>query len=129
MKIVQCELCWEDLQADEQQFSFNCLEKHTFHKECVRDSFTDFIKRGEIKNLKCPKGCELTIASRDEINDLFVDHEDLKKRFGMLRDKHDLESDPLMRYCPQPNCEGIIRAQNIKDKELKCPDCNKSLCF
>ena len=36
----------------------------------------------------------------------------------MLRDKLDLESDPLMRYCPQPKCEGIIRAKNKDDKEL-----------
>jgi hypothetical protein len=70
MGLTQCELCWEDLKADEDKFSFDCESKHVFHDECIRDSYLDFIQRGEVKKLTCPSGCNCK-ADINEIKRIF----------------------------------------------------------
>jgi len=111
-------------------FTFDC--KHTFHAECVHTSFKDFVERGEINKLNCLNGCNPenpVKATVGQLETLFKNDSDLIKRYKMLTDKKKLESDPLMRYCPQPKCDGIIKAKDKTDKKIDCPVCHKSVCF
>ena len=40
-----------------------------------------------------------------------------------------MESDPLIRWCPSPGCEGWVAAFDFNASKLHCPLCDKAICF
>ena len=47
----------------------------------------------------------------------------------MFKEKSRLEKNPLLRFCPKPNCTGMAEAKNIKTKKVKCNICGTKICF
>jgi hypothetical protein len=73
-------MCWEELsKLVEENFEFACGQGHVYHIECVKESFSDYITRGEISKLNCLGGCKV-LATSEQIKLLFHDKEDLVNR-------------------------------------------------
>ena len=57
------------------------------------------------------------------------DKNELLEKFTRFKAKKDLESDPLVRYCPKLGCEEHMRGENQDVVKLQCPKCETEVCF
>ena len=62
------------------------------------------------------------ILTQHNLSELY----DKKKRF---EEQKDLDSDPLIRYCPKAGCGKYIKAKDENDVHLKCQHCDTEVCF
>ena len=46
-----------------------------------------------------------------------------------FKDQKSLDSDPLVRYCVNPKCGEVLRAENKDAKKMTCPKCSTEICF
>lgn len=88
------------------------------------------IEAANIEKLVCPQSdCGQRVSAK-ELELLFKEDEpEVLEKFERFREKKLEESDPLLRYCTKPNCEGKMRGANMQAKELTCPECGTKICF
>mmetsp|Transcript_20500 Transcript_20500/g.25207 ORF Transcript_20500/g.25207 Transcript_20500/m.25207 type:complete len:166 (-) Transcript_20500:484-981(-) len=53
---------------------------------------------------------------------------DLFEKYEKFKAAKLLEQDPLIRFCPKPECGTHIRAENNKVDKVECPECNAEIC-
>ena len=138
-KVVEpdyCPICYDsEIQlapkeiTDNMTFEFTSCE-HRFCKECCRMDLKLKIEEAKIEKLVCPQSdCGKRVLTV-ELEQLFKkDDPEVLEKFERFREKKLEESDPLLRFCTKPGCEGKMRGENMQAKELTCPDCGTKICF
>ena len=56
-------------------------------------------------------------------------HSELAEKFTKFKGQKALDSDPLVRWCPNPSCGEHTRAENKDAKKLTCYKCKTEFCF
>ena len=51
------------------------------------------------------------------------------EKYRRFKVSKDLDSDPLVRYCPKPGCEEHMKAESNDTQKLQCPRCETWVCF
>ncbi|XP_053672658.1 potential E3 ubiquitin-protein ligase ariadne-2 [Anopheles nili] len=120
-----CPVC-VTVQSTDKFHSLSC--QHSFCRDCWAMHFEIQIGQGISTQIECmeqrcdvrvPEDLVLTLLNRP-----------------MLRDKYQqftfadyVKSHPELRFCPGPNCQTIIRSQNISPKKAVCRSCKSAFCF
>ena len=50
------------------------------------------------------------------------------EKFERFKAKKDLESDPLVRYCPKLGCGNHMRGENKDTVKVQCSKCDTEVC-
>lgn len=120
-----CPVC-VTVQSTDKFHSLSC--QHSFCRDCWAMHFEIQIGQGISTQIECmeqrcdvrvPEDLVLTLLNRP-----------------MLRDKYQqftfadyVKSHPELRFCPGPNCQTIIRSQDISPKKAVCRMCKTAFCF
>ena len=107
-------------------FSLKC--NHNFCVEC----WTEYLKAhlSDIRQVlytSCPqKNCNLIVS--ESLFNHFLTSEDskLELKQGIQKNFTDYNSD--MKWCPNKDCEGIVRCESKSNKEIDCI-CGNTFCF
>lgn len=120
-----CPVCASTQPAD-RFYSLTCV--HSFCKDCWSMHYETQISQGISTQIGCmAPNCNVLVP------------EDLVLKLltrPLMRDKYQqfafqdyVKSHPELRFCPGPNCQIIIRSQEIAPKKATCKSCNSSFCF
>lgn len=60
---------------------------------------------------------------------IFQDDSTVMDKFNHFLEKKRLESDPLVRFCIRPGCDGYVMAKGFNVKKVECPKCAQQICF
>lgn len=127
-----CRICLEE-KVDEADFVTLESCKHAFCAGCLRETISYQVKQGSLDRLICPQGGCSQELSIDQIVQLFQLAADSEKqlldRLRWLANKQLLERDPLVRFCPQSGCPGVMRSTTNSVSSLKCNQCGEWVCF
>ncbi|XP_053663068.1 potential E3 ubiquitin-protein ligase ariadne-2 [Anopheles marshallii] len=120
-----CPVC-VTVQSTDKFHALSC--QHSFCRDCWAMHFEIQIGQGISTQIECmeqrcdvrvPEDLVLTLLNRP-----------------MLRDKYQqftfadyVKSHPELRFCPGPNCQTIIRSQDISPKKAVCRMCKSAFCF
>lgn len=120
-----CPVC-VTVQSTDKFHALSC--QHSFCRDCWAMHFEIQIGQGISTQIECmeqrcdvrvPEDLVLTLLNRP-----------------MLRDKYQqftfadyVKSHPELRFCPGPNCQSIIRSQDISPKKAVCRMCKTAFCF
>lgn len=118
-----CEICLDDFDYSniEEKFKLECT--HPYCETCLMYHLETEITNGRVKKIVCPyKNCsfefiekhiEVLLSDKDKIQ-LFTKYLKFKKT-------QELESDPNIIFCPQPDCEGFIKLDNQENLPSMMP--------
>lgn len=104
---------------------------HRFCGECTIEQMKGTIEAAQISKLKCfDYECGQAISAA-KIQSILTERSmaDLFEKFERFKAQKDIDSDPLVRWCPKAGCGAHIKAQSSTDRKLTCSKCNTSLCF
>lgn len=60
---------------------------------------------------------------------LFSDSKPLMDKLNRFRKQRELETDPLVRFCVKPGCDGHMKAESISVRKVTCEKCQTVVCF
>ena len=104
---------------------------HRFCEHCAIEQLRQNIERAEIAKLKCFQHDCLRPISEDRITQILSVRNlpELVEKFSRFKNQKSLDTDPLVRWCPKPNCMTHIRAENMEATKLTCPKCATEVCY
>ena len=79
-------------------------------KPCFKDYLLNKIQTGEVLEIKCPYIDCKTIIEENLI--LKTIPQNLKEKYLKFKKIKILSQDSLLRWCPRPDCEHFVRAEN-----------------
>ena len=59
----------------------------------------------------------------DQFQRLFEEEPKLIDKLKRFMNKKQDELDPLVRFCPKKDCDGVAKASSMNTRSVKCPDC------
>ena len=111
-----CKICFDD-QVDQYYSLSDCL--HEFCVTCHASMLKTQINDGQVLAIKCmePK-CEV-VYSRDQVKHVLdviggQDEDGYFLKYEKFIVRKQLESDPLIKWCPRPGCENHVKAKDNK---------------
>lgn len=102
---------------------------HRFCTGCWRVYLTSkIIGEGVGQNISCPEhACEILV---DECTVMkLIEDPDVKSRYQQLIVNGFVESNRLLKWCPSPGCNNIIKTYSVDTMEQIVCKCNYSFCF
>ena len=100
---------------------------HTLCYDCWFEYIKSKINEANVSKMPCP-GHECKEILKEEFILSFIDTDrTLKNKYTMLKAKADVLSDPNKKFCPEPNCKGVL-VKTGKDKYVECEFGHK-ICF
>lgn len=101
---------------------------HSFCKDCWSMHFETQINQGISTSIYCmaPK-CDLRVP--EDLVLRLMHRPQLRSRYQRFAFQDYVKSHPELRFCPGPNCQIIIRSQDISPKKVICVACKSSFCF
>ncbi|XP_055374311.1 potential E3 ubiquitin-protein ligase ariadne-2 [Condylostylus longicornis] len=101
---------------------------HSFCKDCWSMHFETQIFQGISTQIGCMAPmCNVRVPEDFVLN--LVQRPILREKWQKFAFQDYVKSHPELRYCPGPNCQIIIRSQDIQPKRAVCKSCNTSFCF
>ena len=137
-EVPLCEICYTNeivavgrlIPADELgTVEFEC--EHHFCSECSLEQLKQHIERAAIDKLVCFHfECKKAISD-EKIREILLkrNRADLVEKFAKFKGQKQLDSDPLVRWCPNPSCGDHMRADSKDTKKMTCKKCQTELCF
>jgi hypothetical protein len=102
---------------------------HKFCSDCLIEHLKENIVKKEMDKLVCADStCKKSLSDK-EIESILKSNESLLKKYQEFTELKRLESDPLVRFCVRPGCDGWVKANNVKAKKVTCTKCNQNMCF
>ena len=88
------------------------------------------IEENKILKLTCLDDHCGTYLTMDDIKQvLSLDHPEVISKYIMFKEKKLLESDPLVRWCPNRSCGKSMKAKSFDQRKMTCESCQTSVCF
>lgn len=97
-----------------------------FCTECLKAFLSDRISQAKVAQIPCPKDKCNTIISKAFIEQILSP--EIVEKYNKFNKRDELAKNPLIRFCPQTDCEGYDIGGNKKVK-LTCNLCRKYFCF
>jgi len=123
---VSCTICYNHYSKDEIYTYENC--RHHFCKECLNHYYTTDIMRADVLNIKCPDTSCDTKVQPHEIQAIVS--EEVYNKYLHFHSIATLKLDPTSRWCPRPDCETIVKYNELDGFRLVCPrtECAHQFC-
>mmetsp|Transcript_13200 Transcript_13200/g.24715 ORF Transcript_13200/g.24715 Transcript_13200/m.24715 type:complete len:443 (-) Transcript_13200:4430-5758(-) len=119
----KCPICEEAL-TQENGLALEC--GHSFCCSCLNEYMILRITEGKVMTVPCPvHTCRKGVS--DDIVGRLVSPELLSK-FMYFKERNQLTSNPRLRWCPRPDCQGYDLGSKNK-KHLKCSACQYEYCY
>lgn len=120
-----CPVC-ATYQAADKFHTITC--DHSFCKDCWSMHFETQINQGISTSICCmaPK-CDVRVP--EDLVLRLLCRPQLRMRYQHFAFQDYVKSHPELRFCPGPNCQIIIRSQDISPKKAICEACKSSFCF
>jgi hypothetical protein len=104
--------------------------KHRFCVECMREMLKAHIDCRELDELKCGEFECGKPVSEQQLETLFSEtHPEVLEKYRRFKSNATEESNPLMRFCTKPGCEGKIIADDENATKIVCQICEQEVCF
>ena len=124
---VYCPICYTNVITDglgknkPEAVKLSC--EHLFCKECVIEQFKSLISEAKVDKLTC-----LDFECRKPVEEVTIlsllgDEPDVLEKYKRFKKAKELESDPLIRYCPKAGCAEHMKASSLETEKLQCPTC------
>ena len=90
----------------------------------------EHIKNNALDKIVCfTHQCGQKVTS-EQLQRIFSDDDtEILQKFFDFRAKKVVEGNPLARFCPKPDCDGYMIAENLEAKKMQCPKCAHAICF
>ena len=82
--------------------------------------------QANIQMIQCP-GCDIVMDDR-AILKVLNKNSKLKVRYQQVLINSFVECNNLLKWCPSPNCENVIKVPHVEAKTVTCA-CGHSFCF
>ena len=121
-----CSICFEN-HADH-MFSLNC--GHI----CCHSCWTFYITvkiTDQDSMIACPGSSSCPTIIKDESIFEFMDKQDIKTKYQQLIIKSFIQSNPMLKWCPGPDCNYVLQIQQTSDDQaiqVQCI-CGYEFCF
>uniref|UniRef100_A0A6B2E970 RBR-type E3 ubiquitin transferase n=1 Tax=Phlebotomus kandelakii TaxID=1109342 RepID=A0A6B2E970_9DIPT len=122
---LMCPVCVM-YQSVEKFFNLSCC--HSFCRDCWATHFDTQIHQGISTGIGCmaPK-CDVRVPEDLVLKLLKSPH--MRDKYLQFAFHDNVKSHPELRFCPGPNCQIIIRSQDLSPKKAFCRSCESSFCF
>ena len=122
---IDCSICFENL--PNHMFSLNC--GHVCCHSCWTFYITIKITEQD-SMITCPGSSScLTIIKDQSIFELIDNQVDIKTKYEQLIIKSFIQSNPMLKWCPGPDCNYVIRIQaDDQAIQVECT-CGYEFCF
>ena len=124
---VYCPICYTNVITDglgknkPEAVKLSC--EHLFCKECVIEQFKSLISEAKLDKLTCLDfECRMPVEEVTILS-LLGDEPDVLEKYKRFKEAKELESDPLIRYCPKAGCAEHMKASSLETEKLQCPTC------
>ena len=130
-----CEICYtNEIQTgsgpitDDITIELGC--GHRFCKDCCKECLGGHIRNNALNKIVCfAHGCGENITMQ-KLEKIFTGEDrELLDKLDYFKNKKALEGNPLVRFCPQPDCDGHMIGRNMNERKMTCPKCSHSICF
>lgn len=120
-----CLVCMELIKAEPKPpYKLPC--EHAFCDSCLKFYVQTSINSRHVEDVPCPAGSCSTIISDEQIKGI-VDPE-IYQKYLMFKSEIGLAGNPLLRWCPRPNCpEHVLAPNKTSQIRLFCP-CGQDIC-
>lgn len=126
--IPDCPICLENKSSD---LLIEASCSHKFCKSCLFEYFKTNIMSSNL-HMKCPsQNCpqKFSINEVETISNLCSKDADiLLKNYHKFLKYEEINKDPFMRWCTNPDCDTYIKGSPDNPKII-CPKCNTMMCF
>ncbi|CAG8535453.1 8573_t:CDS:2 [Ambispora gerdemannii] len=103
--------------------------QHVFCQECLCGYFEMLIREGFVSQVKCPDiGCKVQTVLTKEVLDEIVGTE-MQERYARLMEKIEIETNPLITYCPLKTCQTPVKKSSDFEKLCLCEKCGFAFCW
>ena len=125
---IDCSICFEN--HSDHMFGLNC--GHVYCYSCWTFYISIKITDQDDSTITCPGSISCPTRIYDESLFDFIDNQDIKTKYQQLIIKSFIQSNPMLKWCPGPNCNYIIhRLQKNVDQaaiQVECI-CGYEFCF
>ncbi|CAG9327197.1 unnamed protein product [Blepharisma stoltei] len=121
-ELFTCPICYQETMENSE--IEGC--RHTFCTECLKAFLADKISCAKVTQITCPNDKCGTVLKRSFLETI-VPPEILEK-YDKFKKREELSQNPLLKFCPEPDCEGYDVGGHKKNK-LTCSICKKNFCF
>lgn len=124
-----CPICYTNEISTGDAVSGQTVElacKHRFCSDCTIESLRGLIETADLKKLKCfDHECAQAIED-NTLRDILTrnSQSELYEKYKRFVKQSNLDADPLIRWCPKPECGRHIRADSLDVQLVICPDCS-----
>ncbi|CAH1782579.1 unnamed protein product [Owenia fusiformis] len=101
---------------------------HRFCQPCWEQYFQMQLSQGLSSGIECMGNECHVLATEDFVLDNLGKPE-MRDKYSRFAFQDYVESHLELRFCPGPNCQVIVRAENPKAKRVICGKCKTSFCF
>ncbi|CAG9329669.1 unnamed protein product [Blepharisma stoltei] len=117
-----CPVCTEE--SSEMVCFPSCF--HSFCRNCLNSYLEYRVSEGNVKSVPCLQdGCPYEVPEEIIYSTLASS---IAEKYKKFKRKAILESNPYLRWCPVPDCEGWDTG-STKKRKLKCNVCGSYYCF
>ncbi|XP_052860635.1 potential E3 ubiquitin-protein ligase ariadne-2 isoform X2 [Anopheles cruzii] len=101
---------------------------HSFCRDCWAMHFEIQIGQGISTQIECmEQRCDVRVPEDLVLN--LLNRPVLRDKYQQFAFADYVKSHPELRFCPGPNCQIIIRSQDISPKKACCKVCKTMFCF
>uniref|UniRef100_A0A2M4ANE6 RBR-type E3 ubiquitin transferase n=1 Tax=Anopheles triannulatus TaxID=58253 RepID=A0A2M4ANE6_9DIPT len=120
-----CPVC-VTVQSTDKFHRLSC--QHSFCRDCWAMHFEIQIGQGISTQIECmEQRCDVRVPEDLVLN--LLNRPVLRDKYQQFAFADYVKSHPELRFCPGPNCQIIIRSQDISPKKAICKVCKTSFCF
>ncbi|XP_050098346.1 potential E3 ubiquitin-protein ligase ariadne-2 isoform X2 [Anopheles aquasalis] len=120
-----CPVC-VTVQSTDKFHRLSC--QHSFCRDCWAMHFEIQIGQGISTQIECmEQRCDVRVPEDLVLN--LLNRPVLRDKYQQFAFADYVKSHPELRFCPGPNCQIIIRSQDISPKKATCKVCKTSFCF
>lgn len=122
----ECPICYCDVPVGGGYVFKDC--KHRYCGSCLEAYYTTLIMDGKVADITCPdKECTYKVVYNDV---RYILSEDMLTKYTEFLKIHTINSDPEMRWCPNPGgCGNAFKRQDKDNLLMACNKCNYEFCF
>lgn len=124
-----CTVCFSPSSNENPLSSLIC--NHQLCTSCWKDYLKIHVNmwnHRQALSTKCPgTNCNL-ILTENFIKNFLTQSPSILKSFQIIIRKNFIHFNPDIKYCPNTDCEIIIKCESKSNIEISCPNCNTNFC-
>jgi hypothetical protein len=94
----------------------------------LKDFIEYRVTSGDVDKIECPDGKCLKRISDKLVTNHLMSEETVKKYQRFLK-RNEVSRNPSLKFCPSPDCEGVLKKPLVLPGNETCTLCEKTYCF